>query len=222
MAQLRSPALKDQIECAIVSGSFKPGMRLDESSLASRFGVSRTPVREALRHLASAGLVEIRPRRGAIVAEIGLKDLVEMFEVMAELEGACGRFAARRITESEREALLAVHRSSAELVQQGNHDAYYERNVQFHEVIYRASHNGFLAEQTLALRNRLTPYRRLQLRRSNRLAESFSEHQTIADAIVDGDAERTETLLRRHVTAQSGHYSDFIVSLAHETSPHAS
>lgn len=217
MAQPHPLALKDQLERAIVSGSLKPGTRLDEVSLGKQFGVSRTPVREALRQLASVGLVDIRPRRGAIVAEIGLKELVEMFEVMAELEGACGRFAARRINDAERARLVEAHQRCEAPVRQGDHDAYYAENVEFHEAIYRASHNRFLADQTLALRNRLAPYRRAQLQRLNRLPESFAEHQAIVDAILDGDAESAESLLLSHVTAQSGHYSDFIASLPADT-----
>ena len=88
--------LRDQIENEILTGDMPPGFRLDEVTLANRFGVSRTPIREALFQLASAGLIEIRPRRGAVVAEVGPERMVQMFEVMAGLEGMAGRLAAER------------------------------------------------------------------------------------------------------------------------------
>ena len=98
----RADALRDRLEQDIVTGALRPGERLDEQSLAARFGVSRTPIREALMQLATAGLIELQPRRGAFVASLSLRDVIERFEVMAALEGACAALAARRITESER------------------------------------------------------------------------------------------------------------------------
>jgi DNA-binding transcriptional regulator YhcF (GntR family) len=129
--------LRDLIEDEILTGHLGPGERLEEEALAARFTVSRTPVREALHHLATAGLVELRPRRGAVVAVPGPERLVEMFEVMAELEGLCGRLAARRLTPEARAALLAAHEACAQA--RGDADAYYYRNERFHHVIYAAS-----------------------------------------------------------------------------------
>ena len=97
----RSEQLRQAIEEKIAIGEYAPGRRLDEVELAASFGVSRTPLREALIQLGSAGLLDVRPRRGAVVAEVDPRRLCEMFEVMAELEAMCGRLAARRITEPE-------------------------------------------------------------------------------------------------------------------------
>ncbi len=205
--------LRQTLEHDIVAGSLRPGERLDEISLARRFDVSRTPVREALNQLASAGLVEVRRNRGAVVASMGLKDLVEMFEVMAELEGMCGRLAARRLTEAQGALLRAAFEAGRREVEAKDHEAYYRANVAFHEAIYQGSRNGFLSQQTKALRNRLAPYRRLQLRAGTRLAESFAEHEAILDAILSGDAVSAERLLRGHVVAQSESFADFIASL---------
>ena len=93
----RAHQLRDTLEDEIVNGRLQPGDRLDEASLAARFNVSRTPIREALQQLVAAGLVQSEPKRGTFVARIGIPQLIEMFEVMAELEGMCGRLAARRI-----------------------------------------------------------------------------------------------------------------------------
>src|SRR5947209_5256764 len=102
----RSEQLREDIEENIATGRFRPGMRLDETELAQRFGVSRTPLREALFQLASMGVVEMQARRGAVVAEVAPHRLVEMFEVMAELEAMCGRLAARRMSGAEQQALV--------------------------------------------------------------------------------------------------------------------
>ena len=102
-------SLKDEIENEIITGRFPPGERLDEVSLAERYGVSRTPIREALHALAASGLLEVRPHRGTIVAEVSPERLFEMFEVMAEMEAMCARHAARRMTEAEHRELEAAH-----------------------------------------------------------------------------------------------------------------
>jgi DNA-binding GntR family transcriptional regulator len=209
----RADSFRDQLEQDIVTGALRPGERLDEQALAARFGVSRTPIREALLQLASAGLVVAHPRRGAFVATLGVRDVVERFEVMATLEGMCGRLAARRITERERAELLAVHEACSREAAGGDPDAYYYENERFHHAIYAACHNAFLAEQARQLHKRLKPYRRLQLRVRNRIMGSFREHQAIVDAILAGDGESAERQLRDHVLIQGERLTDFLATL---------
>lgn len=213
MAQKRSVELKKQLEQEIVTGKLRPGTRLDEKTLTERFNVSRTPVREALHQLDSIGLIEILPRRGATVRKVGLRELIEMFEVMAELEGFCGALAAQRMSEAEIDLLRKRHLETTPLVAQGQFDDYYDANVLFHECIYQGSHNSFLAAQTLNLRNRVAPYRRIQLRQPNRLQTSFAEHEEILTAIQSRDADRASELLQAHVTVQQGSFNSFISSL---------
>jgi len=210
----RSEQLSDAIEELIVTGSFGPGTRLDEQELADRFAVSRTPVREALIQLAAIGMVEIRPRRGAVVAEIGSDRLCEMFEVMAELEAMCGRLAARRIGPTEQLALRAAHEACQSARDAGDADRYYQLNEDFHARIYAASHNGFLEEQALTLHRRLRPYRRLQLRVRNRMTTSFSEHGAVVEAILRGDGDVAAERLRSHVVVQGERFADLVSSLA--------
>lgn len=205
--------LRDEIEDGIVTGAFPPGTRLDETQLATRFGVSRTPVREALMQLSAIGFVEIRPRRGAIVVEIGPQRLYEMFEVMAELEGLAGSLAARRHTDEDRDAIKRAHAQCEKSAESGDTDAYYYDNEAFHRTIYAASHSGFLADQCITLHKRLRPYRRLQLRVRNRLRTSFSEHAGVVDAILAGDAETAAMRLRKHVVVQGDRFSDLIASM---------
>jgi DNA-binding GntR family transcriptional regulator len=208
-----SATLREAIEELIAVGSLSPGQHLDETELAQRFGVSRTPIRETLIQLASMGLVVIRPRRGAIVAELGPQQLVEMFEVMSEMEATCGRLAARRMTPAEQQALLAAHQACKEARDAEEPDAYYYKNEVFHEAIYAGSHNQFLIEQTRNLYRRLRPYRRLQLRVRNRLANSYDEHDGVVQAIVRGDGELAAQLLRDHVMIQGQRFADLMASL---------
>ncbi len=203
--------LRQEIENDIAAGHLMPGERLDEVSLANRFHVSRTPIREALQQLAMAGMVEIRPRRGAVVASLTPERLYEMFEVMAELEAMCCRLAARRLGPADAVALEKAHRA-CEAVRQ-DHDAYYRANEGFHKAIYAASGNDFLAEQARQLQRRLQPYRRLQLRVRNRVQNSFSEHERILAALMAGEGEEAAGIMRPHVQVQGERFSDLIASL---------
>ncbi|WP_158045587.1 GntR family transcriptional regulator [Skermanella pratensis] len=206
--------LRDRIENEILTGAMPPGYRLDEMTLAARFGVSRTPVREALFQLASAGLIEIRPRRGAVVTEVGPERLVQMFEVMAGLEGMAGRLAARRQTDTDRRNLTDSHEACRRAAETADTDAYYYENERFHHAIYAASHNAFLIEQCAALHRRLKPYRRVQLQVMNRVANSLGEHEAVVDAILKMDGDRAERLLRDHIMIQGDRFSDLMASLA--------
>jgi len=211
--QTRSEDLREKIDEDIATGVFPPGSRLDETELAARFGVSRTPVREALIQLASTGIIEMRSRRGAIVPELAPYRLVEMFEVMAELEEMCGRLAARRMSDEEHHDLVLAHHACEVALKDEDPDAYYQRNEIFHHVIYAGSHNSFLADQASMLHKRLHPYRRLQCRVRGRMRTSFAEHQRIVDAILAGDAELTAESLRVHVLIQGERFGDLMACL---------
>ena len=206
--------LRDALEDEIVNGILKPGDRLDEASLAERFHVSRTPIREAFKYLVGSGLVETLPNRGSFVASVGLPQLIEMFEVMAELEGMCARLATRRITDAESAELQLLLDGCARAEEKGDPDAYYYENERFHDCIYRASHNGFLVQQAKQLQMRLKPYRRLQLRVRNRAGTSLAEHRAIVDAILRGDEATAETCIKDHVRIQGERFTDFIATVA--------
>ena len=209
----RSETLRDAIEEMIAVGTYTPGQHLDETELAAAFGVSRTPIRETLIGLASRGLVVIRPRRGAVVAEFGPQQLVEMFEMMAELEASCSRLAARRMTPVEQAALEVAHAACNAARASKDPDEYYYKNEAFHEAIYAGSHNQFLIDQTRALYRRLRPYRRLQLRVRDRIANSYSEHDAIVAAILAGEGDKAAQLTREHVMIQGQRFADLMASL---------
>jgi DNA-binding GntR family transcriptional regulator len=211
--KIRSEQLRDAIEEMIAVGKLAPGQHLDETELATAFGVSRTPVRETLIQLASMGLVVIRPRRGAVVAQLGPQELVERFEVMSELEAVISRLAARRMTVPEQDALCDAHAACKGSVEANDADEYFVRNEAFHEAIYAGSHNLFLAGQARALYRRLRPYRRLQLRVRGRVGNSYSEHEGLVRAILAGDGELAARLAREHVMIQGQRFSDLVASL---------
>lgn len=209
----RSENLRDAIEEMIAVGKLSPGQHLDETELAEMFGVSRTPIRETLIGLASMGLVVIRPRRGAVVAELGPQQLVEMFEVMSELEAVCSRLAARRMTPAEQGALMLAHAACNAARASSDPDDYYYKNEAFHEAIYAGSHNQFLIDQTRSLYRRLRPYRRLQLRVRDRISNSYAEHDAVVRAILKGDGDLAAQLTREHVMVQGQRFADLIASL---------
>jgi DNA-binding GntR family transcriptional regulator len=209
----RSETLRDAIEEMIAVGKLAPGQHLDETALAANFGVSRTPIRETLIQLASMGLVVIRPRRGAVVAELGPQELLERFEVMSELEAVCARLAARRMTSAEQQAMLDAHSACKDAVDANDPDDYYIKNEAFHQAVYAGSHNQFLIEQARSLYRRLRPYRRLQLRVRNRVSNSYAEHEALVQAIVKGDGEQAAELAREHVMIQGQRFSDLMASL---------
>jgi DNA-binding GntR family transcriptional regulator len=208
-----SEAIRQTLEEEIASGQLVPGERLEEVALAERFGVSRTPVREALRMLSTSGLIELQRRKGAVVASLSMQRLIELFEVMSELEGVCGRLAARRITEEEQAALLKQHKRCGQAAKSGDADRYYEENATFHSLIYAACHNRSLADELQRLRRRLQPYRRLQLRMKGRISESYAEHEEIVKAIFSGNEEVAAQSLRDHVSLQAHRFADWAATM---------
>jgi len=191
--------LRVQIADDIVDGKLEPGAALDEQLLAQRFGVSRTPVREAIRDLAASGLVEAQAHRAAIVARPTLERLKDMFDVMAELEALCAGLSAINMTLADRTQLQGLHASLRDLVQRGDPSTYNETNEAFHTAIYDGSHNEYLAEITLATRKRVSPFRRAQFRSLGRLALSYQEHDRVVTAILRGDRESATAAMRAHI-----------------------
>lgn len=198
--QTRTEKLASEIADAILDGTLEPGCRLDEHMLAGRYGTSRTPVREALRQLATTGLIELRPRRGAIVARVTSEQLEILFVAMGELEATCARLSAMSMTPIERRRLGAHYDSMAEMVAQGDVAAYTAANTSLHAMFYAGAHNPVLSEMTAGLRRRLAPFRRAQFRAPGRLALSHAEHGTVVRAVLSGDATAAHAAMLHHVS----------------------
>lgn len=183
----------------IVLGRFAPRSRLDETTLAGLFNVSRTPVREALKQLAIMGLVVYRPNRGTIVAEMSPETLDQMFETIGELEAACARHAALRMTEDDRARLRELHAQGRAAMQAVDMDGYDAVNLALHNAIIMGSYNSVLSETAMRLRHRIAPFRRTQFRNIERMGESYEEHSIIVEALLAHDPVTAYRQMRAHL-----------------------
>jgi DNA-binding GntR family transcriptional regulator len=208
--ETQSRRIRAAIEAEIVSGRLLPGAKLDEKVLGVHYGASRTPVREALKQLASEGLVSLRPRASAIVAKHTVEGLAEMFETITFLEAACAALASRRHTAEDRRAICAALDGCAKAAASDNPGPFHDANKRFHEVIYTASHNRYLESQTLNLRNKVEVYRRGMGFHPGLISVAMAEHTQIADAIFKMDEAAASSLMRRHLDA----FRDDAVSMA--------
>jgi len=207
------------LENDIVSGRLKPNQRLDEREIALRFGVSRTPVREALNRLATTGILDSRRNQGMFVAAITLPEMLQMYEVLSELEGLCARLAARRMTREERRVLLGVQSKGDAAARAGKPNDYAGQNLRFHEAIYDGTHNPHLAAMIRQLRRRLEPYRRFSFQIGRRIEESHAEHGRIAKLICDGNPESAGALMREHMDLQRHNFDEFVMLISRNLPP---
>lgn len=192
-------AVVRELSAQIVSGKLAPGKKLDEALIGEYFGLSRTPVREALRELAVVGLVETRPHRGAYVAKVSTEKMLEKFEFMAELEGLCAGYAARRMDAAAKARLAEIHDRGLVLVEQRDRVAYRTHNTLLHEAIYNGAGNDSLRDATLAIRRSVAAFRAAQFDLKQRIGNSQVEHGLIVAAIGRGDDEKATLLMRRHI-----------------------
>lgn len=212
MTGTAADTLAEALAEAILAGEFAPGSRLDEHQLAQRYAVSRTPVREALRQLAATGLIEVRPRRGAIVAEVTPDQLEDLFVAMGELEATCARLCAISMSTTERRKLQALHERMAELAKGDDVMAFADANHAFHTMIYSGSHNSVIADMTAALRRRLAPFRRAQFYLEGRPPRSHGEHDIVVAAILRGDADAAHAAMLQHVTLVEDSFEELIAA----------
>lgn len=198
------------LEQDIFSGAIAPGSSLDEEELARRFDVSRTPVREAILQLIESGMVEKRPRQGAVVTMTDVSDLIRQFEIMSELESICAKFSARRMTAEERTALKDVHDRSERAFSTGDSATYYALSRQFHLLVIDGTHNKELIDMTNRLGSKLVPYRRFQLGYPGQSQSNLDDHRAILDAILTQDSERAADEFRKHTKVQGDILADYI------------
>ncbi|WP_165351933.1 GntR family transcriptional regulator [Salipiger sp. IMCC34102] len=195
--------IKDSISDLILSGEFTPGMRMDEQALASRFGVSRTPIREAIQHLAAAGLVECQPRRSAVVRSLSATEIEDSFEAIAEIEGICVFRAAERMTEVERMRLRNLVEQAEPVAKNGDGAAYRALDAQFHELLHQGAHNATIAGVAADLRLRTGPYSAAPYTLPESKPELLTPHRQhveIVDAILDRDPHAARQACIVHVS----------------------
>jgi DNA-binding GntR family transcriptional regulator len=203
-----------RLEEEINGGQLLPGDALDERELAARFGVSRTPIREAVSQLAAQGLVTSLPRQGVYVARMSIQELLALFELLAELEGICAKYGARRMTDAQRARLVAVHQKSTQHVEAEDARGYSQSNVDFHELLYMGCHNVFLAQQLRAIRRRTQMYRQNSFLQPGRMRISSEDHQRVLDAILRGDAEEAQQQMIEHISVGGKGFAEFVSTLS--------
>lgn len=212
---LESPASRTsevvrRLEEEILGGVRNPGDRLDERHLAETFGVSRTPVREALQRLAASGLVIARGRQGLQVAQLSVADLLDAFSVVAEMEALAAAQAARRILPRQRQAMEAAHRRCEAEAARNDAQGFYAANLAFHETIAAASQNRVLQDELRRITLITSPYRRAITDQPGRMRASIPEHEAIMVAILNGEAATAAACMREHVKLLGEGLSDLL------------
>ena len=182
-------------------GDLAPGQRLDEVGLASRFGASRTPVREALSRLTAQGVLVQGEKRGVFVAEYGREELSQIFEAMHEIEAACARIAAQRLTLLKRSEIEAAQADCLAAAQAGDRAAYLRANEAFHMAIYSATGNPYMAEIASEFRRRTGPFRAKKFATREDLISSAESHQALIADIFSEDSVTASNSMRSHMAA---------------------
>jgi DNA-binding GntR family transcriptional regulator len=196
--QTRDGFVADKLREAILRGYFNPGQRLDQTEIAELLNVSRSPVREALRTLAAEGLVEVFPHRGAVVAELSLKELEEIYFIRGVLEGMAACLAAPKLDQDQ---LAGLHNLLTALNQTTNLDQWLDLNRQFHHTIYQAANRPRLFSIIESLRNTAAPYIRQYIATAEHMEAAQIGHRHIFEACTTGDGLRAEQATQRHLKA---------------------
>lgn len=210
-----SEQIRLHVEEQISSGSWLPGDAVDDLALARQFGVSRTPVREALLQLQAQGWISSQPRGGHAVAKMTLQQLLALWELLAELEGVAARLACARMGDAQIQALAAQHEDSRAVVEREDLVGWQQANSAFHEALYEGARNPFLRQEVRRIRFRTGVYRRHAYAALGRLRASFDQHERIVQALRARDAALAGACMIEHMQpgrdARSLH--DFVANL---------
>ena len=184
---------------AIRKGTLKPGERLMEIQLAEELGVSRTPVREAIRKLELEGYVIMMPRRGTYVANLSIRDVNEVFEIRTSLDSLASGLAAERITDEELERLQRLLVAIGEYIEANDMDKIVETDTEFHDLLHQASRNSRLVGIIFNLREQLTRFRSTSMSFPGRLKATLEEHRRIVEAIAQGNVAEAQAAAEYHM-----------------------
>lgn len=189
----------ERLRQRIFAHELPPGTWVDEQALAEQYGISRTPLREALKVLASEGLVTLKPRRGCYVTEISERDLDEVFSIMSMLEGECARLSATKATEGDFVRLRGIHADLEKAAEKGDIDRFFEANQAFHLALQEIADNRWLLHVIEDLRKVIKLSRHHSLFSEGRLEQSLAEHRDIMGALLARDSARAEKHMRTHI-----------------------
>jgi len=192
----------DTLREAIIIGELKPGQRLMEVHLAEKMGVSRTPVREAIRKLELEGLVNMIPRKGAHVADLSIKEIMDVLEVRASLDSLATGLAAVRINDDELKSLKNAHEQFLKYAEKNNLQGAIKKDVEFHDIIYAASKNEKLLQILGNLREQVHRYRVIYLKEQHNYKEIIKEHNEIIEALSAKDEKLASVTAARHIKTQ--------------------
>ena len=188
---------------AILKGDLKPGERLMELQLASKLGVSRTPIREAIRMLEQEGLAVTIPRKGAEVAKMTEKDMEDVLEIRLSLEGLAVRLSCEKITPAALQELKVAMENFEEKTRSGQFVEMAKADVKFHEILYKASNNPKLQQLLNNLREQMYRYRVEYLKDDSIYPRLIEEHQKMYDALKSKDSKLAESYVERHLHNQA-------------------
>jgi DNA-binding GntR family transcriptional regulator len=192
-------SVTDHLRNFIIEGVLTPGMKLNERALCETLGISRTPLREALKVLAAEGLIEISPNRGAAVARMTEAEIREAFEVLSGLEAFSGELACERITDDEVEQIKALHHGMLACKAQGDLPGYYSRNQQIHDRINLAARNQVLRQTYLSLNRRVQALRLRSNLKTPKWESAIEDHEQMLLALQARDGQRLSRILRQHL-----------------------
>lgn len=192
------------LRAGILDNSYPPGSALPEEAMAAKLKVSRVPVREALRRLSAEGLVVIKPRQGASVAELTSKQFLDAYQVREALEVLAVRLATPRMTPGDLEQLDALQQAMQTAADAGSSDDFFAANAQFHGFLVDKSGNGDLKAMYESLIDRMRRYRTPSLDLRGGMTTSISEHAAILAAIRTGDADEAAHLVAQHIHVPQG------------------
>lgn len=181
-------------------GELSPGVRLDEAGLAERFGVSRTPIREALSRLTAQGILVPGEKRGVFVAEFSREELSQIFEAMHEIESACARIASQRLNLLARTEIESAQADCMAAAESGDRAGYLRANEAFHLAIYKATGNPYMAEIATEFRRRTGPFRAKKFASKEDLIRSAMSHRSLIDNIFSEDSMTASNGMRSHMT----------------------
>ncbi len=185
----------------IAAGALQPGERLEETGLAERFGVSRTPVREALSRMTAQGILVARDKRGVQVAEYSREQLAQIFEAMYEIEAVCARLASQRLSLLARAEIETAQARCMKVAEAGDFAEYLRANEAFHLAIYKATGNPYIAELAADFRRRTGPFRAKKFASPEDLIESAKSHEELLSSIFSEDSQTASKGMRDHMTA---------------------
>ncbi|RII29735.1 MAG: GntR family transcriptional regulator [Geobacter sp.] len=188
----------ENIRDAIIAGSLKAGSRVSEPELAERYGISRTPIREAFRQLESEGYLSVIPRRGAVVREFNQKDVEEFYAIKSILEGYAARRACEKLTEKELDRLQAINNRLSELASTNDIKTFFRVHSDFHDLFIKAADNEKLRDLITSLVTRFQRLRLMSLSMPNRMKISVQEHEKILEAFRKKDAGAAEKLVSKN------------------------